>query len=64
MEATMMVTAAMVSQQTGQIARWLQSRNGWFSKLCCEEVKNWEVVVAHAVLVFPIMALVGIGGAL
>lgn len=60
----MMVTAAMVSQQTGQIAGWLQSRNGWFSKLCGEEVKNWEVVVAHAVLLFPIMTLVGIGGAL
>ena len=64
MKTTMMMTAATRSQQTGLLEQWLQSRNGWFSKLCCEEVKNWEVVVAHAVLLFPIMTLVGIGGAL
>ena len=41
-----MMTAA-VSQRTGQIAHWLESRNEWFSKFCGEEVKNCAMIVIN-----------------
>lgn len=43
---------------------YLDQRNKFFSAIAGEPFTNRQVLTAHAVLLFPVLTLIGIGGAL